>query len=461
MAVNEQTRKEVIRRLLEDLPPEHETLRVPWQGEQARLPVIRLNLNSTVLNWRSHRIKSQLESQVAVAEAVLLDPDGDVAQEAIAQLLRTVVGFDALKQNIADEGQREPGIIDCNGRLVNANTRAVALKDLGQEYIDVAVLPSTATIGEIYDVELDLQVAEDYRQPYSFTNELLFVDDLLTEQNRNEEEVGVRLRWITPTKRASVKEGIAKVRRYVRHLDLLRSIQQMSGGKIPLTQFDDALESLLEFDKSYETLLDSDPIAAQRMKHARTLGLLVELGYMSQRSVDAEWVESYLADAFSEDDLLTQIIAGETLIRDDEEDTSSSLSDFEDFDRLDEEDSYEGEAVFGVVGLLVNRLSESAGDANIRLPTVEGEKEFDRESVRAAIFEAMRTAAEDAKSTKKAGSELKAPLYLVEQAAKQLTRARTQLLKVSTHPDFDAATLRDGLEVVTRASDALRMELED
>ena len=369
MVANEQTRKELVKRLVEELPTDHETLRVQWQGALRRFPVIRLSLNSTVLNWRSHRIKSQLESNQAVAEAVTLDPEGDFAQESIAALIRSVTGFETLKQNLADDGQRDPGIVDSNGRLINANTRAVALQDLGKEYIEVAVLPSTATIGEIYDLELDLQVAEDYRQPYSFTNELLFVDDLITDQNRNEEEVGIRLRWITPTKRSSIKDGIARVQRYVRHLDLLRDIQSMSGGKIPLTQFDDALETLLEFDKSYEALLDSNPMAAQRMKHARTLGLLVELGYERQRSVDADWVESYLADAFAEDDLLAQVTHDNSDLDDGVVVGSSDLSDFEDFDRSDDAEGGDGDSVFGVVGLLVHRLSESAGDSMILLPT--------------------------------------------------------------------------------------------
>ena len=185
-----------------------ETLRVPWRGGQKKMPVIQIKIAAILLNPRSHRIKAQLESDPKAAKLIESNPESDDAQEVIAKLLRETAGFEALKQNLKDEGQKDPGIITRDGLLVNANTRAVALSDLGVEYIEVAVLPSDAQPDEIYDLELDLQVAQDYKTDYSFTNEMLFIDDMITKLNRDEEDVACRLRWAAPTKASSLKGAV-------------------------------------------------------------------------------------------------------------------------------------------------------------------------------------------------------------------------------------------------------------
>jgi hypothetical protein len=110
MAINEQTRKERIQQALAALPPDHETLRIPWRGQRERVPLIRIGLDSTVLNPRSHRIRAQLESNASINATIEQDPDSDEAQAALSDLLRATLGFDRLKQNLSDDGQKEPGI---------------------------------------------------------------------------------------------------------------------------------------------------------------------------------------------------------------------------------------------------------------------------------------------------------------------------------------------------------------
>jgi ribosomal protein L13E len=452
--VNEQVRKEAIAKSLDALVADRETHRVRWRDKMERLPVIRIALDSVVLNPRSHRIKSQLESNPEVRKLIDTDPDGEAAQESIARLLRATPGFEDLKQNLEDEPQREPGIVTREGRLINANTRAVALRDLGNDYIEVAVLPSDAALGEIYDLELDLQVAEDYKQDYTFTNELLFVEDLITDQGRNEEEVAQRLRWATPTKPSSMKSGIEKVRRYVRHLDLIREIQAMSGGRVPLTDFDDAEQTLQEFDKAYESLRDKDPVGAERLKGARTLGLLVDLGYSRQRNVNPQWVEAYLAEAFEEHSVLRGVadaVAEESLPL-----TSADPDGLEAFE--DPGQNGGGEAVVHrVVSLLTERLSESSRAEQVRLPTPSGEKEFDRESIREAVNDAMRVAVEDSKRADRAGDDLHRPTHFVEEASKQLSKARQAYETVADRDEFDHDAFRQQIQKATRALDAVKL----
>lgn len=457
MAVSEEIRKEAIGKALESLPSEAETLRVPWRDEMVRMPVIRVPLNRLVLNPTSHRIKSQLESEPQVRKAIEEDPDGDEAQEAIADLLRETLGFEALKQNLGDENQREPAIITRQGRLINGNTRAVSLRDLGEEHMDVAVLPADASLGEIYELELDLQVALDYRQDYSFTNELLFVEDLITQQGRGEEEVALRLRWASPTKSSSIRKGVERVCRYVRHLSLIREIQEMSGGNVALTDFDDAEQALQEFDKAYEGLRDKDPPAAEKMKAARTLGLLVDLGYSRLREVNAAWVDNFLEEAIRDDPVLGAV---QSAASDGGEEpaltTDDGLGEFEDA----AEAAGDQGSGHQVVKVLVERLGQSAHADTVKLPTPEGEKEFDREEIGESVNAAMRAAAEDSRRAAKAGDELKLPIHLVSEASRHLVKARSAHDSVADRVGFEPARFRTEVDKARRALDALEQGIE-
>jgi hypothetical protein len=438
-------------------------LRVQWRGKREEMPVIKVELSTVVLNPRSHRIKAQLESDPDARALVDADPESEQAQEAIKNLLRLTPRFEELKENLRADEQKEPGIATREGLLVNANTRAAALEDLGEKYIEVAVLPPDATLSEIYDLELDLQVAETYQQEYSFTNELLFIEDLITEQNRDEKQVAEQLRWITPTKQSTKKKGIEQVRRYVRHLDLIREIQEMSGGKVPLTDFDDAEQTLREFDASYEALRAKDPKAATRLKYARTLGLLVDLGYERQRMVDEKWVESYFAEALAEQEVLRDAVpllgengaGGASPV----ESPADGEDPFADFDGEGEEG--EGADIHLAIQDLVRRLGESAREEVISLPTPDGEREYDRTAIQDALNEAMRMAAEDAKNAAKAGNALKLPAHHVEEAVKRLTRARRAYADVHERADFDAGPLHAELEKAKRALDALEETVVD
>lgn len=454
MTANEQTRKERIETALAALPRNHETFRVPWRGSIELMPVIKIGLDSVVYNPRSHRIKSQLESEPEIAAAVAADPDSEEAQAGIEGLLRATRGYERLKENLRG-GQREPGIVTRTGQLINANTRAAALKELGEEYIEVAVLPLDATLGEIDDLELDLQVAEDYKQDYSFTNELLFVDDLINEHNRSEREVAERLRWITSDRPAAVRGGIERVRQSVRTLALIRAIQQASGGQVRLTDFDEAAQTLQEFDNDYESLRAKDPIAADRMKEARILGLLVNLGYERQREVDAEWVETYLSDALNDNELLQELI--EPLAESNGKDDGGGPAP-EGLEELEDEEPA-GEPTgkaHKVVSALVAKLGTSAQEDTVTLPTAQGPKEFSREAVTDAVNDAMRTAADEARTAARAGDALKMPIAQAKDAAKKLTKALDAYSKVKDEADFDSDAFRAEVERAERALDALK-----
>ena len=265
---------------------EPETLRIPWQddqhppGHQARRP-------PRVLNPHSHRIRAQLEDHPQ-RELIESDPFSDAAQEAIAGILRATAGFKDLKDNLAEEGQRDPGVITRDGVLVNANTRCVALRDLASDsYLRAAVLPKGAKQADIDKLELRLQMQRDYKQEYSFTNELLFVDDLITEYSYSAEDASRELGWATSSEPKALKAGREKVEQYQRMLALIRRVQQRSGAKLPITFFDEEKkQALIDLDDRTRAMRKKGMDAeVEMLEEARLLGIVVDVDYRDLRHI--------------------------------------------------------------------------------------------------------------------------------------------------------------------------------
>lgn len=168
---------------------------IRWKTDKLVLPVASVALDMVLLSPHSHRIKAQLQSlPQAEQDVVVTDPYGTPAQETIARLLRETPGYERIKSAIANDGQLFAGVLTTGGVLVNANTRAVALRELRERYIKVVVLPADAGPREITELELRLQMEQEVKQEYSFTSQLLFIEDLINSGNYTTAEVGRGLR---------------------------------------------------------------------------------------------------------------------------------------------------------------------------------------------------------------------------------------------------------------------------
>lgn len=456
MPASQQARTDRIAAALAANPTE--TDRVTFRGKTELLPVIRLELADTVLNHRSHRIRAQLEGHPS-AETIKQNPEDDAAQDAIRDLLRSTPGFQPLMQDVGARGQAQPGVITVSGLLINANTRAVALGDLGQKHIDVAVLPADATIPELYALEADLQVAADFRQDYTFTNELLFVYDLITEQNRSETDVALQMRWGTPGKQASINKGVEQVRRYTRYLAFIREIQALSGGQVPLVDFDNAAQTLQEFDTRYEAQRVKDPDGAADMKSAQILALLADLGYQSSREIKPGWVDKHLEEALVDNELLKEVLEATA-----EGDTSSDGDAPEGLEILDGLEDDAGQPTASparrTVATLVDRLGKSAQAKEVTLPTADGEKTLSRQNVLDAVQDAMKAAAESAKEAATQGDAVKAGANHCRDAAKRLNKASDAWAAAHQAPAFDDAAFEAAFRQAERALAALKQQTD-
>lgn len=160
------------------------TLTIEFRGQPEILPVVSLPVDCLVLNPDTHRIRAQKSLDPVREKALENDPYGEVAQGYLQHLLsrdpvnpeNEDTSFKELRESLNEYGQEEPGIVTRAGVLVNANTRCVALRELGKREILVAVLPSDAAEADIEAIELVLQLRKEHKRDYSFVNALLAVD---------------------------------------------------------------------------------------------------------------------------------------------------------------------------------------------------------------------------------------------------------------------------------------------
>ena len=81
---------------------------IPWQDDRIVLSVIKLSVDTVLLNPGSHRIKAQIESHPD-AQEIDQDPFSYESQELIAQMLRETLGYKALLESLRESGQIDTG----------------------------------------------------------------------------------------------------------------------------------------------------------------------------------------------------------------------------------------------------------------------------------------------------------------------------------------------------------------
>ena len=288
-----------------------ETYSVLWQSRPQPLPVITLSVRNVLLNPASHRIQSHIESH-AEADILRREPHSERAQEIIENILAETPGFQALADSLRESGQLEFGIVTRAGVLVNGNTRAVALRKLDKEYIRVGVLPQGATEKEMTELEARLQLARDYKQEYTLTNELLFIQGQINAEVKKE-DLALLLGKAQSRNRRHIEKGVAEIDKSLRILQHIREVQEMSGGAIPLRLFDEHESALMEADDAYMAIHEQDPVQARRVRDGRLAGVLVQVTYRNLRNWKSDqFVSEYVAPQFDDEDVLAAFVGTET-----------------------------------------------------------------------------------------------------------------------------------------------------
>ena len=432
---------------------------IRWKADKLVLPVASIALDMVLLSPHSHRIKAQLQSlPQAEQDVVATDPYGMSAQEMIARLLRETPGYERIKSAIANDGQLFAGVLTTGGVLVNANTRAVALRDLRERYIKVIVLPADAGPREITELELRLQMEQEVKQEYSFTSQLLFIEDLINSGNYTTAEVGRGLRPALTTSARDTKVATDLVEGELRLLGLVREVVASSGGVLTFLSFDDQRQALIEIDQDYQRLKATRPDEAARVRDAQLAGMIAGVDYRRLREIDSALLDGYVAPALRESPALAPhvdaLLSGEAAERE-PADVPSGVNDF-----FGDDDDLPGNRDQQPAGpslsALYTLLARARADEDIAL-TADGGGEavrLPRAVVAAELFTGLSTAIENKRRDSRQIDDLTAPMIHLKEAARLLDKAASAYSNVHGRASFNRDAFESAVREYERAAAA-------
>ena len=278
----------------------HETVTVEWRTTQTSLPVITMPTNLLSFNPLTHRIRAQRTIDPARNEELDRDPYGETAQRYLHSLLagdptdpsKEDTSFAALKQDLKEHGQTEPGIITRDGVLINGNTRCAALRDLSEEHIRVGVLPSDAGLDDLQSIELSLQLRRDLKRDYSFMNFLLAIDERrIAGRPAAEIQRDFRIR-------PSTYERAVWIFSFVQEAIERSAVEINDGRKISLRliDFESDQGKLEELYRVYASRRTKNPDEAEAVREQRLMALVLDKSKTDLRLIDHDFSDLYLKD---------------------------------------------------------------------------------------------------------------------------------------------------------------------
>lgn len=156
-------------------------VRLVLKGEPKHLQVYRVPIRYLIYNIRNGRFAAELLAKESQLKRKL-DPgtpqDAKIIQKLLLDLNPSET--EALKADLRQNGQLDPGVITRDGAVINGNRRMAILSALHEEtheprfeYLRVARLPKDVDEKDIWRIEAGLQFAKEFRLDYSPINELL------------------------------------------------------------------------------------------------------------------------------------------------------------------------------------------------------------------------------------------------------------------------------------------------
>lgn len=257
-----------------------------------------MEVDALYYNPETHRIRAQRSLDAKRDALIEGSPWSQESQDYLHQLLvgspsdpkRLDPEFSNLKDDLRENGQRDPGVITPTGILVNGNTRRAALKELGNSYIRVGVLPDDWGWHDVQSVELALQLRKEFRRDYSFINRLLAVEEQVAA-GRPKSEVAREFRVKVPTIERDVW-----LLQFI-HDAITRSERVHPDGtktSLRLVDFERDQGQLEELARAFFSREATDPLEAERLREARLLAVALDFAKTDIRLVEPDFYTRYL-----------------------------------------------------------------------------------------------------------------------------------------------------------------------
>ena len=151
------------------------------KGKADRYPVYSFPLDDLSFNKANGRIKAEVvEKESELGRILSLDDKAD--QKIIRDILLSLRPDEnmKIKEDLGKHGQMIPGIVTCDGIVINGNRRKAILETLYDEtkrekyrYLEAQVLPSAITKAELWLIEAGIQLSTPQQLDYSPINHLL------------------------------------------------------------------------------------------------------------------------------------------------------------------------------------------------------------------------------------------------------------------------------------------------
>lgn len=261
------------------------TENIEYRNANRSVEVIRVNPTILLLNHNNHRVQAQLQDhpQKALVEQ---EPGSAESQAIISRLLAETDDFKTLKAELKAFGQINPGLVTRDGLVMNGNTRVVALRELGVDGVLVGVLPEDATGTDLLSLEVSLQMRKPTQQDYTFTNELLLLEEL--GQLFTPAEIGKKMHWSK-----NVAKRLAQASRLLALINEIRALH--SHKAFPYSYFDSKRELLINLDEAYQSAIEINFEDAEKLKWTRIWAMLHGASKDQVRAIDSDFIEYELS----------------------------------------------------------------------------------------------------------------------------------------------------------------------
>ncbi|WP_343604334.1 hypothetical protein [Fluviicola sp.] len=229
-----------------------------WRGKNILYPKI-IQVDVDYLMFRIENSRTEIQQMKYLRENPTLprdlfkDPESSLAQEvqeAILSQINKSAGKDFL-DDLRDRGQEDAAIITFDGYLVNGNRRTAALKSLDQRYVSCVVLPDDATPRDIYELEQELQISQDFREPYHWINELRNIRRGIEDKRYDFKEAEMAKRLRIDSRELKSK---------LRMLDLIDSFLSWKGfdNQYDYIKLDDTEQIFIQLEKAGKRYKDPE-----------------------------------------------------------------------------------------------------------------------------------------------------------------------------------------------------------
>jgi hypothetical protein len=408
------------------------TERLPqWPRDNKMLPVVELEVDWVRFSTLNHRTTAERFKACRDQNNPNLfdnDPLGTIAQAAQCDLLRAHKGFEDLKNDLRERGQRETAVVTAEGILINGNRRVAAMRELYRDehnldahYVRGFVLPADATADEVRELEAELQVSKTFLEDYSWINRGFLLKELLVRHGQNFDLVAEIMRM-------KVKEVKEDDRKFM----LVDQLVAMSGQSYMHVDFEPNESA---FEELSDHIANKSPAEANAVRYSYFLGILGKCRYRDLRHLRRANALEYVESEIDENPLLERTIASI--------ESASAGGASSEVDELLGEALGPRSAASKVESLVAFLATKNRPDETIN---VDGAGPVSVEALLQQVNTAVTQAARDARDDDEEARTVQGPIRYVRDAQEKVSRATVGISQARALPDWSEPAFREAME---------------